>query len=111
VESYGSALVGYQPIIVDQVEVEAGVGLPIPVHVIMSGNLSDPCSPVEHTEIKQDGSNFIITLFATPDVDGPAVDGCIMDMAKTRNAHGVGRVPFMPERVRSGMGYKVRFYS
>jgi hypothetical protein len=70
---------GYQPITVDQVEVEVGVGSPIPVHIIVSGWLPDPCSQVEHTEIKQDGSNFVITLFATPDVSGPAVDGCIKD--------------------------------
>jgi hypothetical protein len=79
VESYSPISSGYQPIIVDQVEVEVGVGSPIPVHVIVSGNLPDPCSQVEHTEIIQDGSNFIITLFATPDVGGPAVDGCIKD--------------------------------
>jgi len=41
--------------------------------------MPDPCSQVEHTEIKQDGSNFIITLFATPDGGGPAVDSCIKD--------------------------------
>lgn len=69
----------YQPITIDQVEVEVGVGSPIPVHVIVSGNLPDPCSQVEYTEIKQDGSNFIITLYATPDIGGPAVDGCIKD--------------------------------
>lgn len=69
----------YQPITIDQVEVEVGVGSPIPVHVIVSGFMPDPCSQVEHTEIKQDGSNFIITLFATPDLGGPAVDGCIKD--------------------------------
>ena len=63
----------------DQIEVEVGVGSPIPVHVIVSGWIPDPCSQVEHTEIKQDGSNFIITLSATPDVGGPAVDGCIKD--------------------------------
>ena len=79
VESYDSPSVGYQPITVDQVEVEVGVGSPIPVHVIVSGWMPDPCSQVEHTEINQDGSNFIITLFATPDVGGPAVDGCIKD--------------------------------
>ena len=79
VESYDSASPDYQPVTVDQVEVEVGVGSPIPVHVIVSGRLPDPCSQVEHTEIKQDGSNFIITLFATPDVGGPAVDGCIKD--------------------------------
>lgn len=79
VESYDSASPDYQPVTVDQVEVDVGVGSPIPVHVIVSGRLPDPCSQVEHTEIKQDGSNFIITLFATPDVGGPAVDGCIKD--------------------------------
>ena len=79
VESYDSASAGYQPITVDQVEVEVGVGSPIPVHVIVSGWMPDPCSQVEYTEIKQDGSNFIITLAATPDIGGPAVDGCIKD--------------------------------
>jgi len=79
IESYDSPSVGYQPVAVDQVAVEVGVGSPIPVHVIVNGWMPDPCSQVEHTEIKQDGSNFIITLFATPDVGGPAVDGCIKD--------------------------------
>ena len=60
-----------------QVEVEVGVGSPIPVQVIIDADLPDPCSQVEYTEIKQDGSNFIITLFATPDIGGHAVDGCI----------------------------------
>ena len=79
VESNDSVSADYQPITVDQVEVEVGVGSPIPVRVIVYGNLPDPCSQVEHTEIKQDGSNFIIKLSATPDVGGPAVDGCIKD--------------------------------
>jgi len=69
----------YQPITVDQLEVEVGVGSPIPVFVQISGFMPDPCSQVEHTEIKQDGSNFIISLFATPDMGGPAVDSCIKD--------------------------------
>lgn len=76
---YDQASAGYQPITVDQVEVEVGVGSPIPVQVIVSGWMPDPCSQVEHTEIRQDGSNFIITLAATPDVGGPTVDGCIKD--------------------------------
>jgi len=79
VESYESTSTDYQPITVDQVEIEVGVGSPIPVHVIVSGFMPDPCSQVEHTEIKLDGSNFVITLFASPDVGGPAVDGCIKD--------------------------------
>ncbi len=79
VVSYDSVSNGYQPISVDEVEVLVGVGSPIPVHVIVSGSLPDPCSQVEYTEIIQDGSNFIITLYATPDIGGPAVDGCIKD--------------------------------
>lgn len=70
---------GYQPITVDDVNVEIGVGSPIPVFVHINGNLPDPCSQVEQTEIRQDGTNFIISLFATPDASGPAVDSCIKD--------------------------------
>jgi len=76
VESWNS---NYQPITIYSVEIEVGVGSPIPVHVIVDGDLPDPCSQVEYTEIKQDGSNFIITLCATPDIGGPAMDGCIKD--------------------------------
>jgi hypothetical protein len=65
---------GYQPVTVDQVEVAVGVGSPIPVHVQVSGNLPDTCSQVEHTEIRQDGTNFILTLFATP-----YQEGCLQD--------------------------------
>lgn len=70
---------GYQTITVDDVNVEVGVGSPIPVFVHINGNLPDPCSQVEQTEIRQDGTNFIISLFATPDMGGPAVDSCIKD--------------------------------
>lgn len=79
IEEYDSPSASYQPITVDQVQVEVGVGSPIPVHVIVSGNLPDPCSQVESVQVLQDKSNFDITLFATPDVGGPAVDGCIKD--------------------------------
>lgn len=65
---------GYRPIAVDTVQVEVGVGSPIPVHVIVSGNLPDVCSQVEYTEIRQDGANFLITLSATP-----LEQGCVQD--------------------------------
>ena len=65
---------GYQQVEVDQVKVEVGVGSPIPVHVHVSGSLPDICSQVEHSEIRQDGSNFIITLSATP-----LQEGCLQD--------------------------------
>ena len=80
VESSYTPSDGYQPITVVDVNVEVGVGSPIPVFVHISGNLPDPCSQVEYTEIKQDGANFIISLFATPDAGGPAVDSCIKDL-------------------------------
>jgi hypothetical protein len=70
---------GYQPVTVDQVEVEVGIGAPIPVHVHVSGNLPDICSQVEHTEIRQDGTNFIITLSATP-----LQEGCLQDTLPLR---------------------------
>lgn len=79
VESGDSPATGYQSITVDDASVEIGVGSPIPVFVHVSGNLPDPCSQVEYTEIKQNGSNFTISLFATPDAGGPAVDSCIKD--------------------------------
>ncbi len=78
-ESYDPAPAGYQPITVEQVVVEVGVGSPIPVFVHLSGNLPDPCSQVEFVQVLQDKSNFDIALFATPDVGGPATDGCIKD--------------------------------
>jgi len=52
--------------------------------VIVTGILPDVCSQIEQTEIIQDGSNFIITLFATPSNDGPAVDNCIKDTVPFR---------------------------
>lgn len=66
VEDVEFASTGYQPVTVDKVAVEIGVGSPIPVHAIVSGSLPDVCSQVEHTEIVQDGTNFNISLFATP---------------------------------------------
>ena len=74
VEISDPAPAGYQPVTVDDVKVEVGIGSPIPVHVIVSGNLPDVCSQVEHTEIRQDGSNFIVNLSATP-----RVEGCLPD--------------------------------
>jgi hypothetical protein len=65
---------GYQSVIVSQVDVEVGVGSPIPVHVNVGGSLPDICSQVEHTEIRQDGKNFTITLSATP-----RQEGCLQD--------------------------------
>lgn len=53
---------GSEALEIDDVQVEVGVGSPRPVFVHVSGSLPDTCSQVEYSEIKQDGSNFIITL-------------------------------------------------
>ena len=70
-----SAIPGYQQVSVDHVEVEIGVGSPIPIYVVVSGNLPDTCSQVEYTEVKQNGSDFRITLSAIPSND----ETCIQD--------------------------------
>jgi hypothetical protein len=57
---------GYEALQIDDVQVEVGVGSPIPVHVNLSGSLPDTCSQVEYAEIKQDGSNFMIKLSTIP---------------------------------------------
>jgi hypothetical protein len=56
---------GYNELQIDDVQVEVGVGSPIPVHVIVSGSLPDTCAQVEYSEIQQDASNFIIQLSTT----------------------------------------------
>src|SRR3990172_6771926 len=47
---------GYQAVAVDGVEVEVGVGSPIPVHVFVRGTLPGPCAKIEHVKKQQDGS-------------------------------------------------------
>ena len=69
------ATIGYQQLSVDHFEVEIGVGSPTPVYVVVSGNLPDTCSQVEYTEVKQNGSDFNITLSAIPSKD----ENCIQD--------------------------------
>lgn len=66
---------GYQPVDVDQVEALVGVGSPIPVQVIVSGNLPDSCAQLELMQQKQVGSHFDITLSTVPS----AAEGCVQD--------------------------------
>lgn len=73
-ESWGLAA-GYQAVSVDQVVVEVGVGSPIPVHVIVNGNLPDTCAQVDYVEQKWDGSSIILTLSSVPS----SSEGCIQD--------------------------------
>lgn len=64
---------GYSAVIVEDVQVEVGVGSPIPVHVNVSGRLPDTCSQIEYSEIRQDGSNFSITLSTVVSTGGDCV--------------------------------------
>ena len=65
----------YQPIDVDHVEVEVGVGSPIPVHVIASGSLPDTCAQVELVQQEQEGSDFRIELSTIPS----SAEDCVED--------------------------------
>jgi hypothetical protein len=65
----------YQPVDVDQVETLVGVGSPIPVQVIVSGNLPDSCAQLELMQQKQEGTQFNITLSTIPSAAG----GCVQD--------------------------------
>ncbi len=65
----------YQSVKVDQVEVEVGVGSPIPVNVVVSGNLPDTCAQLEYSEVKQAGTNFVVKLSSIPS----KAEGCIQD--------------------------------
>jgi hypothetical protein len=67
--------IGYQVVQVDQVQVEVGVGSPIPVQVIVSGTLPDRCAQIELMQLQQDGANFKVTLSAVPS----KVEGCVQD--------------------------------
>src|SRR5512139_495770 len=68
-----SSAAGYQPVQVDQVRAEVGVGSPIPVQVIVSGTLPDTCAQIELMQQRQEGSTFKIALSAVPS----SVDGCV----------------------------------
>lgn len=57
--------VGYEPVQIDGVQVEVGVGSPIPVFVHVDGSLPDTCAQVDFVEQVQDGSNFIIKVGTT----------------------------------------------
>jgi hypothetical protein len=65
----------YQPVQVDQVKAEAGVGSPIPVQVTVTGNLPDSCAQLELIQQKQVGSNFEFTISTVPS----NAEGCIQD--------------------------------
>jgi hypothetical protein len=66
---------GYQPVQVEQVQAEIGVGSPIPVQVTVTGNLPDSCAQIELVQQKQVGSHFEITMSTITS----NAEGCIQD--------------------------------
>jgi hypothetical protein len=70
-----SPALSYQPVDVDQVQVEIGFGSPIPVQVIVSGNLPDTCAQLELSQQQQEGSTFHIRLWTVPS----NAEGCVQD--------------------------------
>ncbi len=66
---------GYQPVQVNEVQAEVGVGSPIPVLVTVTGTLPDSCAQIELVQQKQVGSSFNITISTIP----LNADGCVQD--------------------------------
>ncbi len=66
---------GYEPVKIDSVEVEVGMGSPIPVFVNISGNLPDTCAQVEYVRTVQDGSTFLLEVGTLPS----DAEGCVQD--------------------------------
>jgi hypothetical protein len=66
---------GYQPVQIDQIQAEVGVGSPIPVQVTVTGNLPDTCAQIELVQQKQEGSHFEITMSTIPS----SAEGCVQD--------------------------------
>jgi Tol biopolymer transport system component len=57
---------GLRPLPVAAVTVEIGVGSPIPVDAVVSGDWPDLCAQLARTEMQVEGGSFEITLLASP---------------------------------------------
>jgi hypothetical protein len=56
---------GYQAITVDKVEVEVGMGSPIPVEVVASGTWPDLCAQIAEVQSEVNGFEIDVTLLAS----------------------------------------------
>ena len=56
---------GYQPVTVDQVEVEVGVGSPIPVEIVASGTWPDLCAQVAEVQSEVHGFEIDVKVLAS----------------------------------------------
>jgi len=52
--------------VVQNVSVEVGVGSPIPVDIVVSGEWPDLCAQLAQTTFRRDGSKIDLSLLATP---------------------------------------------
>lgn len=66
---------GYQLVQVDEVEVEVGVGSPMPVFANISGRLPDTCAQIELIESALVGSEFTFKISTIPS----NAEGCLQD--------------------------------
>ena len=55
-----------RPLTVAAVTVEVGVGSPIPLEIVASGDWPDPCAQLAQVKLEIQGTDIRITLLATP---------------------------------------------
>ena len=60
---------------IDSVSIDAGVGSPIPVHAVVSGNLPSTCAQLGEIRLHRDGNSFLVRLIAY----SPEASSCIND--------------------------------
>lgn len=65
VEEIVSQSSGYQPVTVDHVGVEVGVGSPLPVEVVVSGTWPDLCSQIAEVRSQINGFEIDVTILAS----------------------------------------------
>lgn len=56
---------GYQSVTVSQVDVEVGVGSPIPVEIVASGTWPDLCSQIAEVQSEVNGFEIDVTILAS----------------------------------------------
>ena len=64
-----------QPAHIDNVDVEIGVGSPIPVHAIIGGTLPGPCDQIAQVQQSRAGTDLQITILTTTSTD----ESCLQD--------------------------------
>jgi hypothetical protein len=64
-EGEGIPLTGNQPVNVEHVEVQVGVGSPIPVEIVASGSWPELCSQIAEVQSNIDGFQIDVTILAS----------------------------------------------